>query len=352
MSTEEKALATAFTGENIAKMLRTTGPIVKCVLLKCALEDTKISAADEPTMETKDSSSDVIPRKVLEEWIEEIDVDTTPKKSQVQQILKGPFTFLGQYEDEGIMVIVRRDFDQPIDEDDVLNQHQLQPPLHNARVYGDILLMRVAHSNDDDVNGDDEDDVPETIMSNEDFFLDYTKSEYVAFAKRTDIVAMEPEDDDEEEEEEELSGEEEDEDNDDDDSDEYEPNEEDEDDDELDEASKIGMMNMILSQVLQRFKEDNGRGPDTEELLSIRSALAEKLGIDTNLVNPPKVDDAEEGKSASSGADKRPLDDDASPDNSKRVKFSSETEVKIMKDDEGSSEIASLSHEEESAKVP
>jgi hypothetical protein len=349
MSTEEKALATAFTGENIAKMLRTTGPIVKCVLLKCAAEDAKISAAVKPTMETNDLSSDVIPRKVLEEWIEEIEVDTTPKKSQVQQILKGPFTFLGQYEDEGIMVIVRRNYDQPIDEDDTLNQHQLQPPLHNARVYGDILLMRVAHSNDDDGNGGDEDDVPETIMSNEEFFLDYTKSEYVAFAKRTDIVAMEPEEDDEEEEnEEELSGEEED---DDDDDDEYEPNEDDEDDDELDEESKIGMMNMILSQILQRFKEDNGRGPDTEELLSIRSALAEKLGIDTNLVNPPDVVDAEKGMSASPRADKRPLDDDARPDSSKRVKFSSETEVKVMKDDEGSSENASLSHEEESVKV-
>lgn len=326
MSTEEKALANAFTGENIAKMLRTTGPIVKCVLLKCAAQDAKIAATDDET------TSD-IPRNVFEEWIEEIEVDTTPKKSQVQEILKGPFTFLGQYEDEGIMVIVRRNFDQPVDEDDVLNQHPLQPPLHNAKVYGDILLMRVAHSDNDDDDGNG--DTPETIMSNEDFFLDYTKNEYVEFAKRTDIVATEPEEEEgeeedavsgEEEEEEEASDDDDEEnDNDDDsdnsdgsdDSDEYEPNE-DEEDEEMDEETKVGMMNMILSQVLQRFREDNGRGPDTQELLSIRSALAEKLGIDTSLVNPPEVDNDEEGKSASPVKDKRPLDNAASPDSSDR----------------------------------
>ena len=341
MSTEEKALANAFTGENIAKMLRTTGPVVKCVLLKCATaaaEDGKITS--EEATEINDSSN--VSRKVLEEWIEEIQVDTTPKKSEVQQILKGPFTFLGQYEEEGIMVMVRRDFDQPIDEGDDLNQHQLQPPLHNAKVYGDILLMRVAHTDD----GNEEDvDAPETVMSNEEFFLDYTKREYVAFAKRTDIVAMEPEEDEEEEEEvsaededdeedEEVSNDEDEEhDDDDDDDDEYEPNE-DEEEDEMDEETKIGMMNMLLSRILQRFREDNGRGPDTQELLSIRSALAEKLGIDTALVNPPEVEDAQEGESTSPGTDKRPLDSDASPDSSKRVKFSSETEVKIMTDDE------------------
>ena len=40
----------------------------------------------------------------LQHLIEEVEIDTTPKRSMVSEVLGGPFTFLGQYEDEGIMV--------------------------------------------------------------------------------------------------------------------------------------------------------------------------------------------------------------------------------------------------------
>ena len=44
----------------------------------------------------------------LTHLISEISVDTTPKKSMVAAVLGGEFTFLGQYESEGVMVMVRR----------------------------------------------------------------------------------------------------------------------------------------------------------------------------------------------------------------------------------------------------
>ena len=49
---------------------------------------------------------------------------------------------------------------------------------------------------------------------------------------------------------------------------------------------QVGMMNLIFGQILRRFREENGRGPDTRELLEMRSALAERLGVDV-----PPVDD-------------------------------------------------------------
>eukprot|EP00957_Ditylum_brightwellii_P024771 1871950-Ditylum_brightwellii.AAC.1 len=161
----------------------------------------------------------------------------------VSKILGGPFTFLGQYEDEGIMIMVRRADNSQSEEGEEnlppLNLHKLQPPFHNAEVRGDILLMRVAPTNeeDDDANediddkedvdnaekegkiesneeeseskGDNDEEVTEEgegpidthVPSNDEFFLDYTKEEYLKFASRTDIVAKEEESEEESEEE-------------------------------------------------------------------------------------------------------------------------------------------------------
>ena len=195
-------------GEEIASLLRSSGPVVKSVLLRAAKaadgddgdrkpsakssaevgtshgnnkndEDAKRGADDTTSTSTDDGANgDDRPHPLLADLIDEIEVDTTPKKAMVSQILGGPFTFLGQYEEEGIMVMVRRppgpgdsfdesdddggDGDGDEDEDEAippLNPHRLQPPLHKKVVRGDILLMRVAPGEEDhDDAADDEQD--------------------------------------------------------------------------------------------------------------------------------------------------------------------------------------------------
>jgi len=398
-------LASSLSGEHIAKVLRASGPTVMCVLLRCSPAATAAAASSQTTHDTKPSAQDSDENKqdyendtdndadnnskskiVLTDLIEEIMVDTTPKKQMVAQVIGGPFTFLGQYEDEGIVVIVRRPEDiEGSDADDdgdgegsdvLVNPHELQPPLHNLEVRGDILLMRVAATEDDDeeeeLQEEDEDGEKEAsddgetdakeddggnkaeaesspgkdeegaaksiagkIMSNEEFFLDYTKEEYIKFASRTDIVPQE-------EPEEELEDNANENENDDDegeedaDADEEYNVESDSDEMEDDEECQIGMMNLILAQILKRFREENGRGPNTVELLAMRSALAEKLGIDESIINQSEAVDDEEGNDNKRRAD---TSADASQ-REKRVKFTNKDEIKIMTDDEGTSNDA------------
>jgi len=428
-------LASNLSGEAIAKMLRTAGPTVSCVLLRSTGTDAKpgstdvdakpaaapapaAAAAQDENADATDSETVAETKKEIPtHLISEIQVDTTPKKQMVSQILGGPFTFLGQYEDEGIVVIVRRPATEDVEGEDesdlVLNPHVLQPPLHNAEVYGDILLMRVAATEDDEDEEEDTDDdagakpvktEPESvttdadanadkedanananadeeapaplgksaagrILSNEEFFLDYTKDEYIAFASRTDI---EPQDDvdvdvDVDDAEESIEGEASEEDVEGESSEEegeeheheHDGGDEDEEDEEYnvesdeepedDEEHQIGMMNLILAQILKRFREENGRGPNTEELLAMRSALAEKLGIDDSLINEVQVgngaNDDEE-----SGAKRKASDDSNDGENrEKRVKFTMKDEIKFMTDDEGAS--VNESNEEEKKNV-
>eukprot|EP00558_Chaetoceros_sp_UNC1202_P008008 CAMPEP_0197252602 /NCGR_PEP_ID=MMETSP1429-20130617/62070_1 /TAXON_ID=49237 /ORGANISM="Chaetoceros sp., Strain UNC1202" /LENGTH=253 /DNA_ID=CAMNT_0042715029 /DNA_START=12 /DNA_END=773 /DNA_ORIENTATION=+ len=158
------------------------------------------------------------------------------------------------------------------------------------------------------------------ILTNEEFFLDYTKDEYIQFASRTDILPPEPTQDAEEEENEASEQE----------SDEEEEEEynveSDEDDMEDEEECQIGMMNLILAQILKRFREENGRGPNTEELLAMRSALAEKLGIDESIINNPS------SPSAGDESKKRRADDsnDGCSIREKRVKFTDKNEIKLI----------------------
>lgn len=430
-------IASSLSGEHIAKMLRTDGPTVSCVLLHSChptpsensdsnkpdqdvdKSDAKLSSSLSASLPSSSLSSSVIekeddatadadagtksvdaqergstgvdngdkdhlPREVLTDLITEIKIDTTPKKQMVAHTLGGPFTFLGQYEDEGTVVIVRRqeglnigssDKDNAKDDGNtnvanvaILNPHQLQPPLHAATVYGDILLMRVAATEEGEEEVVQERDenpvkgnptiataasvsksygaedsegalVPERIVPNDEFFLHYTKEEYIKFASRTDIVpqelpeqTIEGEDDASEGEEiqdDEEEGDDEDEGEDDEQDGDYEVGS-DEEDMEEDEC-QIGVMNIILAQILKRFREENGRGPNTEELLAMRSALAEKLGIDEALINDPRVSCDE-----NQAGEKRKADgstDDANRE--KRVKFTGKDEIKIMTDDEG-----------------
>jgi hypothetical protein len=216
---------------DLKKILNSTGPIVDAVLLSAG------------------------------EGVKDVKVDTTPKKQMVQEILGGPFTFLGQYEDEGIVLMVRRE------QLDALpaNPHKLQPPFHEAAVRGDILALKVAPESLED--GED----TSVNKSNEEFFLNYTKNEYEKFAARTDIQTVTPtktdaamsEDDDEgeyseeEEEEEEMEG---------------------ESDSEDEEDEEGGFMAILMGQVLERFQQENGRVPDEQELKALESAIAQKLG--------------------------------------------------------------------------
>jgi hypothetical protein len=200
------------------------------------------------------------------------------------------------------MVMVRRpDWDEDGDykDEDVppVNPHKLQPPLNDVEVRGDILLMRVAETkeelDEDDENEEDvshEEPIQLHVPTSDEFFLDYTKEEYLKFAARTDVVWEEPEEEEESEEEEEAEttmngttaheGEENDP--------TYDPEAEaSSSDEEYDsEEHQIGMMNLILGQILRKFHEENGRGPNTLELLDMRKALADKLGVEV-----PEVDE-------------------------------------------------------------
>ena len=85
------------------------------------------------------------------------------------------------------------------------------PPLDHVEIRGDVLLMRVAETEEEGKEGEETPNVS-AFLSNEEFFLDYTLDEYVKFASRTDIVAKEPEaseEEGEEESEEEEDGEDE-----------------------------------------------------------------------------------------------------------------------------------------------
>jgi len=297
--------ASPFDDVDIGSVLLSDGPIVQCVLLRSQIENSSAK-----------KSCEVSDKETLHKLIKQIPVDTTPKKSMVANILGGPFTFLGQYEDEGTMLMIKRTDDNS--EDNVKgmrNPHVLQPPFENTEVYGDILIMRVAPI--DEVTMSDQDckeknesctidqpgpEGPEKVeensmkstqadindsdsSSNKDFFLDYTKEEYLKFSARTDVVPPNPIPD--ECSEEDIASDDNSES-----SEEFVLPEEGDSEEESDDEDSVGMMNLILGQILKKFREQNGRGPDTQELLNMRSALAEKLGVDV-----PAINEEEEGES-------------------------------------------------------
>jgi hypothetical protein len=326
--------ASPFAGVDISKIMSSTGPVVKCVLL-CATSTSvataNVKGADADLSSKSIDDNDVeksATASLHQDLITEINVDTTPRKSQVNSILGGPFTFLGQYEDEGIVVMIRRpppdfadgdDGDSKDDDNLSINPHRLQPPFHNAVVLGDILLMRVApvaeevaevvlNEDDDGAMTSTSKETPSLRINkndDEEFFLDYTKDDYLKFAARTDIIALddEEEEDDEsdavdsssddnvgnDEEADDEEGQEGDEIKcDSDDEEDFDPDDSDinDSDDADDEEYQVGMMNMILNHMLRKFREDNGRGPDSIELLEMRKALADKMGV-ANVTGPP-----------------------------------------------------------------
>jgi hypothetical protein len=344
-------------GESIAKILKSKGPVVKCVVLRHMLPDgkdvkphpsidmheveevasqIKVSDGAEKTHDEESSRASSKPksprphhREILTELIDEIQLDTTPKENGAKKVLGGDVTFLGQYPEEGTILMVRADQIEDLatiedfsikelvklcqtspdivyDEKTMLekadlvdavrnaqlpvNPHNLQPPFHKSLVRGDILILRVAHMED---NEEENDEADESIskaaekffemsnISNEEFFLDYTKEEYIKFAERIDIVppkSPRSESDDGDDEDEEAEEE---------DSENAEGNGDDEEDDDEpwmgevadEEEDKHALLNLILGEVLKKFRADNKRGPNSEELLQLRSEIAGKLGL-------------------------------------------------------------------------
>ncbi len=381
--------AAAIGATDIREVMKSQGPIVNTVILRCrpstASEDNGDGDSKPEAKETKEETEETPERVILKDLIDELKIDTTPSKSKVSEVLGGPFTFLGQYEDEGIVLMIRKfpdDLEADLkeiheqDEDEEgdfsfreqlsknfnikalkavcfqrgietetmtekrelvealvdyqktlppYNEHQLQPPLHKARVRGDIVVIKVAETKeelDNDeaptkegdeskeveskrANGDtdDADDSKKeaqsesatpavAVPSNEEFFLDYSKEAYIKFASRTDIPehdveGEESENDEEEEEEEADQGEQGGEnaeatmpgaDNgevDDDEEDDNEMGEE-----EINDEDKTAMFNLVMNEVLRQYREENGRGPNTAELLELRANIAKELGVE------------------------------------------------------------------------
>jgi hypothetical protein len=341
---------------DIGALLKSSGPVVKCVVLRHMSpsgKDLKPHAASPKADESHR-------RRVLPELVEEVDIDTTPSKCAVKQVLGGPFTFVGQYADEGIVVISRQelpsedelnelplskirglcsDFDLDIttllEKSDLIsalidaqlpvNPHMLQPPFDKQVIRGDILLMRIAETDeslDKNEHIKDNDVVEETetsedgktletsedskaieTLSNEEFFLNYTRDEWITFASRTDVVAPEIT---------EGSGDEEDED--------YEQEDEEDEDfvlgeDDDDEEGRRAMLHVILAEVIKQFREENGRGPDSEELLELRAQVADQLGVQLPSSSTSEEKIRVKKRSSSEG------DETSSEHQSKKVKF-------------------------------
>ena len=286
---------------DIAKVLSSQGPVVKCVVLR-ATPPTGTADGDKKPSAKPDNTEG---SRVIPELIDEIEIDTTPAKSMVSKMLGGSFTFLGQYEDEGVVLMIRNipedaaqfereelaseklshlrslckerkiNMDGMLEKSDLvnalikaselppINPHSLQPPLNKKVVRGDILILKVAETEEElDVEDESSETPAINVPSNDEFFLDYTKVQYIEFASRTDIQ-------------EESSSEEEDE------SDEEKEAEEPYilDPSEIDEEDKSATFNLVMNGLLRHYREENGRGPNTHELLELRASIAKELDV-------------------------------------------------------------------------
>lgn len=335
-ASKDDAASQQLQGIDIAKVLRSEGPIVTCVVLR---------ATPKPSADN-----------VEEAFVEEIQIDTTPKKNSVEELLGGPFTFIGQYEEEGIMLMARRGWIYGEDDEEdasekgrILNPHKLQPPFNKTRVYGDILVLKVAEVEDplDEDHDTTAKKAAVEVTSNDDFFLDYTKESYLAFAARTDVVPpealpvdeeedtveAEQNDDDEEEDAGEWSG------------------EDDDDEEEDEEGAQEAMMQLILSSVLKGFQAKHDRDPTEEELVVLKLTVAQKLGMmlpgmegddgeeegdeeenegsaEEEAASPAVSEESaqENAERKRSGDDTLDVDETAKP-NAKKIKFDTDTSV-------------------------
>jgi len=213
---------------------------------------------------------------------------------------------------------------------DSSNKIVLPPPLDEVEVYSPVLLMKVASEDENDIN--------------DQFFLDYSKKQYLDLLQRggekrteKDIKSEEDDSSSDRIEESEYNTDEEDANSDvrvygddEDDDDEEDFMIEDYEDMELDEdGEKIGMLNLCMGQILRQFNEQNGHGPDTRQLLEMRLALADKLGVEVlpleHSFHPTNDGDESEDHTSLKRISENSLEDgnNDSQTKKKRVKFSS-----------------------------
>jgi len=318
---------------------------------KLNIQNTSIASSSSSSLPSPTTISTNIKYK-LSHLVSQVDIDTTPRKRSVEKVLGGPFTFLGQYEDLGVVAMALRldEYDDNTNKESSpslppFNPHVLQPPLHNIKVRGDILLMKTKTIDDEDEKDDDERDVDtdnniatassstsemngsDNVGEETDFFLNFTSEEYLQFASRTDIAIPKMQNDssindiidksigqaeryDNKTRKEEEENYDDDNDNDDENDhyrdindDEYDPDYNIDDDEEEDNMhylnlaeseERVGMMNLLMGQILRKFREDHGRGPETNVLLQMRQALAQRLGVIVpDIMNDDAKDDNE-----------------------------------------------------------
>lgn len=89
---------------DLSQTLNSKGPIVKVVVLRCSSSSNDNDDDEKKCSKDDDNDKCCYRHPVLTNLIEEIEIDTTPKKSEVELLLGGRFTFIGQYEDEGIIL--------------------------------------------------------------------------------------------------------------------------------------------------------------------------------------------------------------------------------------------------------
>ena len=70
--------------------------------------------------------------------IEEIDIDLLPEKNEIANLLGGNATFLGQWEDDLVVILVRAST-----ENLELNANKLPRPFTNMGIFGKILMIRM-----------------------------------------------------------------------------------------------------------------------------------------------------------------------------------------------------------------
>ena len=206
---KEAAALESLQNVNIQKIMESTGPVVQCVLLKA------------------DGTE------------EEIEVDMTPSLRRCQEILGGELTFLGQWEDLQVVILVSKD---QSGKGIKKNNHKLQPPFHAETAYGDILLTR----SDDDGEA-----------------AHFRLSEYTAF-KNKKITEWKPafnaEDGSESGDEEEESG-------------------GDEEDEDIDmEMEEEEVLEIFLPRLVEAFKEEYKRDPNEEEIEELKAKILDGDG--------------------------------------------------------------------------
>lgn len=110
---EEEAALTTLQNVDIKKIMSSSSPEVSAVLLK------------------------------VDGSCEEFSIDMSPRLKKTQAKLGGEITFLGQWEDLEVILLIRKD---QTGKKMKLNKHKLQPPFHNAEVYGRCIYIYLLSS--------------------------------------------------------------------------------------------------------------------------------------------------------------------------------------------------------------